>query len=110
MLSSPSALAETLFPKLVCYGRFGSTGLSLAAATTGGRVLLHSPHAIDTDPEAATFLRIRGTVQALAAGTHPSAEATSAAVLKRNGLPSRHSPRPCPQAASVRPTHATSSS
>jgi hypothetical protein len=60
--------AETLFPRLVCYGRFDGSALSLAAATTGNRIFLHNPCAMPQNGELPIFLRIASVIRALASG------------------------------------------
>ena len=54
---------------LVCFGKFDGQQVTLAAAVSGNRVLLHSPHVEDKQASPTTFLRVKQKVVALAAGT-----------------------------------------
>jgi len=51
----------------VCYGSFDGKTPTLAAVTTGGRILLYSPHG-GADDATTAFLHIKKDVQAITAG------------------------------------------
>lgn len=53
----------------MCFGKFDGEQVILAAAVSGNRILLHSPHVKDKNASPTTFLRVKQKVVALAAGT-----------------------------------------
>lgn len=54
----------------MCFGKFDGENVTLAAAVSGNRILLHSPHVQDKNTPQTTFLRVKQKVVALLAGTN----------------------------------------
>lgn len=77
LLKMPTcSLAEQLEAGKVCYGRFDGERPTLAAVTTGGRILLHCPHASDSADSGTTFLQVKKDIQAIAAGARQSRQSS----------------------------------
>jgi len=66
-LHSPACVADPIVVNLAAIGKFDGTHPSLAYATTGGKVCIHSPHAYGDQPRI-QYLNINKEVTALAAG------------------------------------------
>eukprot|EP00968_Pinguiococcus_pyrenoidosus_P008653 scaffold635_cov311-Pinguiococcus_pyrenoidosus.AAC.16 len=59
---------NSVVPGVVCSGRFDGQKPSLALATRAGKLLLHSPHAVEQGGEALRLLNINREVKSVCAG------------------------------------------